>query len=81
MQKRFISSVGGCMLVLAALAVLGWLLVLPLLAIFAEAFRQGLAFYLDAIRQPDTVAAVRLTLTVAAIAVLAFMAMFGVLAL
>jgi sulfate transport system permease protein len=56
-------------LVLAALAVLGWLLVLPLLAIFAEAFRQGLAFYLDAIRQPDTVAAVRLTLTVAAIAV------------
>lgn len=56
-------------LVFAALAVLFWLLVLPLLAIFAEAFRQGLAFYLDAIRQPDTVAAVRLTLTVAAIAV------------
>jgi len=56
-------------LVLAALAVLGWLLVLPLLAIFAEAFRQGVAFYLNAIRQPDTVAAVRLTLTVAAIAV------------
>lgn len=56
-------------LVLAALAVLFWLLVLPLLAIFAEAFRQGVAFYLDAIRQPDTVAAVRLTLTVAAIAV------------
>ncbi|MFK2856927.1 sulfate ABC transporter permease subunit CysW [Dyella humi] len=56
-------------LVFAALAVLFWLLVLPLLAIFAEAFRQGVAFYLDAIRQPDTVAAVRLTLTVAAIAV------------
>lgn len=56
-------------LVVGALAVLFWLLVLPLLAIFAEAFRQGLAFYLDAIRQPDTVAAVRLTLTVAAIAV------------
>ena len=57
------------LLVAGALAVLLWLLVLPLLAIFAEAFRQGLAFYLDAIRQPDTVAAVRLTLTVAAIAV------------
>jgi sulfate/thiosulfate transport system permease protein len=56
-------------LVAGALAVLFWLLVLPLLAIFAEAFRQGIAFYLDAIRQPDTVAAVRLTLTVAAIAV------------
>lgn len=63
------TRVARSVLVLAALAVLGWLLVLPLLAIFAEAFRQGLAFYLDAIRQPDTVAAVRLTLTVATIAV------------
>lgn len=63
------TRVARIVLVLAALAVLGWLLVLPLLAIFAEAFRQGLAFYLHAIRQPDTVAAVRLTLTVAAIAV------------
>jgi sulfate transport system permease protein len=63
------TRVARIVLVLAALAVLGWLLVLPLLAIFAEAFRQGLAFYLNAIRQPDTVAAVRLTLTVAAIAV------------
>lgn len=57
------------LLVFGALAVLGWLLVLPLLAIFAEAFRQGASFYLDAIRQPDTIAALRLTLTVAAIAV------------
>ncbi|GLQ51770.1 sulfate ABC transporter permease subunit CysW [Dyella flava] len=56
-------------LVVAAVTVLAWLLVLPLLAIFAEAFRQGVAFFLDAIRQPDTLAAVRLTLTVAAIAV------------
>lgn len=56
-------------LVLGALAVLGWLLVLPLLAIFAEAFHRGVAFYLAAIHQPDTLAAVRLTLTVAAIAV------------
>jgi sulfate/thiosulfate transport system permease protein len=56
-------------LVFAALIVLAWLLVLPLIAIFAEAFRQGWAFYLDAIRQPDSIAAVRLTLTVAAITV------------
>ena len=56
-------------LVVAALLVLAWLLVLPLLAILAEALRQGFAYYLDAIRQPDTIAAVRLTLTVAAIAV------------
>jgi sulfate transport system permease protein len=63
------TRVARVVLVLAAVLVLAWLLVLPLLAIFAEAFRQGLAFYLDAIRQPDTLAAVRLTLTVAAIAV------------
>jgi sulfate transport system permease protein len=58
-----------CLLIVAAISVLVGLLVLPLLAIFAEAFRQGLAFYLNAIRQPDTIAAIRLTLTVAAIAV------------
>lgn len=63
------ARIARTLLVLAALVVLGWLLVLPLLAIFAEAFRQGYAFYLDAIKQPDTIAAVRLTLTVAAIAV------------
>ena len=63
------ACIARTVLVLAALAVLAWLLVLPLLAIFAEAFRQGYAFYLDAVKQPDTLAAVRLTLTVAAIAV------------
>lgn len=63
------TRVARAVLVLAAIAVLAWLLVLPLLAIFAEAFQQGVAFYLDAIRQPDTLAAVRLTLMVAAIAV------------
>jgi sulfate/thiosulfate transport system permease protein len=56
-------------LVVAAVSVLAWLLVLPLIAIFAEAFRQGWTFYRDAISQPDSIAAVRLTLTVAAIAV------------
>lgn len=58
-----------CLLIVAAISVLVGLLMLPLLAIFAEAFRQGVAFYLNAIRQPDTIAAIRLTLTVAAIAV------------
>nr|WP_233511220.1 sulfate ABC transporter permease subunit CysW [Dyella psychrodurans] len=63
------ASVVRVVLVSAALMVLAWLLVLPLAAIFAEAFRQGWSFYLDAISQPDSMAAVRLTLTVAAIAV------------
>ncbi|MBE1160362.1 sulfate ABC transporter permease subunit CysW [Dyella acidiphila] len=68
-RPAWTTRIARAALVLAAVAVLAWLLVLPLLAIFAETLRQGVAFYVAAIRQPDTLAAVRLTLTVAAIAV------------
>lgn len=44
-------------------------LVLPLAAVFAEAFRRGVGAYFAAFDDPDTLAAIRLTLTVAAIAV------------
>jgi sulfate transport system permease protein len=53
-------------------AVILWLalfLLLPLLSVFAEALRQGLGAYLAAIVEPDALAAIRLTLLVAAIAV------------
>jgi sulfate/thiosulfate transport system permease protein len=60
---------GRAALVLAAVTVLAVLLGLPLAAIFAEALRKGVLPYLAAIGQPDTLAAVRLTLSVAAIAV------------
>ncbi len=53
----------------AALAVLGLFLVVPLAAVFAEAFRNGAAAYLASVRHPDALAALRLTLLVAAIAV------------
>ncbi|RUL61646.1 sulfate ABC transporter permease subunit CysW [Dyella dinghuensis] len=71
MDVRVSSSarLGRGVLILAAISVLVGLLVLPLMAIFAEAFRRGLAFYLNAVREPETIAAIRLTLTVAAIAV------------
>jgi sulfate transport system permease protein len=45
------------------------LLVLPLAAVFAEALRRGLPVALEAIAEPDTVAAIWLTLIVAAITV------------
>src|SRR3954469_11932323 len=51
------------------LAFLGLVLVLPLAAGFAEALRKGGAVYLDYFEDPDALAALRLTLTVAAIAV------------
>jgi len=56
-------------LIAAALAFLGLFLLLPLLAVFVEALRQGLGAYLAAITEPDALAAIRLTLSVAAIAV------------
>jgi sulfate transport system permease protein len=56
-------------LIATTLAFLGLFLLLPLLAVFVEAFRQGAAAYLAGIAEPDALAAVRLTLLVAAIAV------------
>ncbi|SMC76382.1 sulfate ABC transporter permease subunit CysW [Rhizobium sp. RU36D] len=44
-------------------------LFLPLVAVFIEAFREGASAYWDALAEPDALAAIRLTLTVAAIAV------------
>ncbi len=52
-----------------ALSFLALFLVLPLAAVFYEAFRQGLAVYWAAITDPYAQAAIRLTLLVVAIAV------------
>jgi sulfate transport system permease protein len=57
------------LLIAAALAFLGLFLVLPLVTVFVEAFAKGAAAYLSAIREPDAIAALRLTLLAAAIAV------------
>ena len=52
-----------------AVAFLVLFLLLPLAAVFVEAFRVGASAYFDAISEPDALAAIRLTLLVAAIAV------------
>jgi len=44
-------------------------LLLPLLAVFAEAFRKGWQAYIHAVVEPDTLASIRLTLLAAAVAV------------
>lgn len=44
-------------------------LILPLVLVFVEAFRQGLNVYVQALINPDTLSAVKLTLLTAAIAV------------
>ncbi len=56
-------------LILVAMVFLVLFLVLPLVTVFVEAFRQGLSAYLMSIKQPEAVAAIKLTLLVAVIAV------------
>jgi sulfate transport system permease protein len=57
------------LLIAVALGFLAINLALPLAAVFVEGFRKGLAAYLAAIVTPDAISALKLTLTVAAIAV------------
>jgi sulfate/thiosulfate transport system permease protein len=56
-------------LTLVVLAFLMVFLVLPLVTVFAAAFSKGVDAYLAAIREPDALSALRLTLLTAAIAV------------
>ena len=57
------------LLIALALGFLGLMLALPLGTVFAQALSNGVGAFLDAIREPDALAAMRLTLLVAAIAV------------
>jgi sulfate transport system permease protein len=63
----------------AALAFLAAILLLPLVIVFVEAFRDGTAAFFTALVDPDALAAIKLTLLVAAIAV-PFNALVGVAA-
>jgi sulfate transport system permease protein len=56
-------------LIAVALAFFGIFLLLPLAAVFTEALRKGFEVYLAAIVEPDALAAIKLTLLAAAIAV------------
>ncbi|EAZ85258.1 sulfate ABC transporter permease subunit CysW [Lysinibacillus sp. FSL M8-0216] len=62
-----------------ALAFLAFFIVLPLASIFITAFQKGVDVYLAAITHPDALAAIKLTLTVVAIAV-PLNVIFGVMA-
>jgi sulfate/thiosulfate transport system permease protein len=57
------------LLIVVALAYIGLVLLLPLVAVFVEAFRKGADYYFAAIAEPEALSAIRLTLTAAAIAV------------
>ncbi len=56
-------------LIAVALAFLAVFLFVPLVAVFVEALKKGVAVYLAALAEPDAVSAIRLTLIAAAISV------------
>jgi sulfate transport system permease protein len=62
-------SAGALLLLTVAVAWLALVILLPLGAVFVEAFRKGTEAFLSAIREHDALSAVRLTLIVAAICV------------
>ena len=66
-------------LIALALAFLALVVLLPLAAVFAQALEKGLGAYLRAIRQPETMAAIRLTL-LTALLVVPLNTVFGVAA-
>lgn len=57
------------LLIGVALAFLGFFVLLPLIAVFTEGLEKGLGAFIDAISNPDALAAIKLTLIVAAISV------------
>jgi sulfate/thiosulfate transport system permease protein len=77
-RRRGLPGFSSLML-LASVLIMGVLVVLPLAVVFKEALARGLGPYLAALREPDAIAALRLTLTVAAISV-PLNAMFGIAA-
>ncbi len=56
-------------LIATALGFLGLFLFVPLIAVFAQALEKGVGAYLESIHEPDALAAIRLTLLTAAVAV------------
>ncbi|SNB45132.1 sulfate ABC transporter permease subunit CysW [Geobacter sp. DSM 9736] len=57
------------LLTAVALLFLGLILFLPLAAVFSQAFEKGWDTYVAALREPDTLSAIKLTLVTAAVAV------------
>src|ERR1700691_1544777 len=52
-----------------ALFLLGVLIVMPLIAVFVQAFEKGVAAYFAAIRDPETLSAIKLSLLAVGISV------------
>src|ERR1041384_2185222 len=63
------SPVAKWTLITVALGFVSVFLLLPLVNVFYQAFSHGIRAYVDAIKDPDSMSAIKLTLLVAAISV------------
>jgi ABC-type sulfate transport system permease subunit len=63
------NSVVRVVLIFLSVLFLATFLIVPVVSVLGYAFSQGLAVYFEALRAPDTLSAIRLTLTTAAIVV------------
>ena len=68
-RRRPIRGAGRTLLIVAALAYIAIFLLMPFAVVFAQALSKGIGVYVAAITEPAALAAIRLTLTVALIAV------------
>jgi len=66
-------------LTVLAVAILALFLLVPLAAVFSEAFSQGVRVYVAAVRDPDSISAIRLTL-LTAVTVVPLNMLFGIAA-
>jgi sulfate transport system permease protein len=57
------------LLIAIALTFLALFLAMPLAAVFGQAFEKGLSVYLEALKEPDTLSSIKLTLITAAVSV------------
>jgi sulfate transport system permease protein len=78
-QPSALQRLGRAALIVLALLFLGGFLILPVVAVFAQALSQGWTMYFDSIRQEDVLSALRLTALVASLAV-PLNVMFGIAA-
>lgn len=72
-------SIKKWLLIASALSFLGLIILVPLVAVFAEALNKGIQLYFTALVEPDALAAIKLTLITAAIAV-SVNTIFGIVA-
>ena len=67
--SRSQSAIARVVLIFLSVLFLATFLIVPVVSVLGYAFSRGLAVYLEALQTPDTLAAIRLTLTTAAIVV------------